>query len=465
MNNVVGCWLLFFAVTIAGSSSHAEPRHYDLIEGTFKSGPDVTRACLKCHKQEAEEFIENVHWTWSRLQSLPDQKEEVAIGKKNTINNFCIAIPSNWPRCTSCHAGYGWRDASFNFENIENIDCLVCHDTTGLYKKDPVGAGIPDKNVDLESVAKNVGRTSRRTCGTCHFFGGGGDHVKHGDLDTSLTSPMRDYDVHMGVDGANMSCQSCHLTRYHEIPGQAMSVSPGESERVECNSCHRGKPHESEILNGHADAVACQTCHIPFFAKEHPTKIWGDWSKAGEDRQLEKDQNGMLIYSKNQGEIRWGKNVTPVYTWYNYKSNRYIIGDKIDPNMPVYLTQPLGNINDRTAKIFPFKLMEGKQPYDTVNNYLVVPKLFGNYWEHFDWNRAIIDGMAALNLPYSGKYSFTRTKMYWQISHMVVPKEQSLTCPDCHGKKGRLDWKALGYSGDPEKHGGRMIKRGTSTSK
>jgi len=61
-------------------------------------------------------------------------------------------------------------------------------------------------------------------------------------------------------------------------------------------------------------------------------------------------------------------------------------------------------------------------------------------------------------MPYSGKYSFIRTKMYWQITHMVVPGDQSLKCNDCHGEKGRLDWKALGYKGDPEKYGGRKVK-------
>ena len=30
---------------------------------------------------------------------------------------------------------------------------------------------------------------------------------------------------------------------------------------------------------------------------------------------------------------------------------------------------------------------------------------------------------------------------------MVVSKDRSLKCNDCHGE--RLDWKALGYKGDP----------------
>ena len=458
MNHLLISLLIILATTIQIKSSQSEPSHLHRIEGPFEQGSDVTRACLKCHKQEATDFIKDVHWTWSAEHYIPAHKATVALGKKNSINNFCIAVSSNWAGCTSCHTGYGWKNAAFDFNNIENIDCLVCHDTTELYSKDPKGAGIPTAGVDLEKVAKHVGRTSRKTCGSCHFFGGGGDHIKHGDLDTSLINPSRDYDVHMGVDGLDMSCQSCHQTKRHQIPGQAMSVSTGAGKRVECAGCHSGKPHNRSTLDQHALSVACQTCHIPSFAKDQPTKIWGDWSSAGADRKPEKDQYGMDLYAKNKGEIKWGKNITPVYAWYNGSSNRYILGDKIDPNQPVYLSRPIGTIKDVDARIFPFKVMEGKQPYDALNQYLVVPNLVGGYWQHFDWNKAITDGMATVALPYSGKHDFIQTKMYWQITHMVVPKEQSLECHDCHAEKGRLNWKALGYEGDPRKFGSRELE-------
>lgn len=41
--------------------------------------------------------------------------------------------------------------------------------------------------------------------------------------------------------------------------------------------------------------------------------------------------------------------------------------------------------------------------------------------------------------------------MYWKVNHMVVPKSQALKCNECHAEKGRLDWKALGYAGDPQR--------------
>jgi len=125
------------------------------------------------------------HWTWSVNQEIPG-RGKADLGKKNAINNYCIALPSNNPRCTSCHAGYGWKDASFDFTVAENVDCLICHDTTGTYKKLPAASGNPAyqdtefppksgkiwKAVDLEQIAQKVGPTSRATCGACHFFGG-----------------------------------------------------------------------------------------------------------------------------------------------------------------------------------------------------------------------------------------------------------------------------------------------------
>jgi hypothetical protein len=44
---------------------------------------------------------------------------------------------------------------------------------------------------------------------------------------------------------------------------------------------------------------------------------------------------------------------------------------------------------------------------------------------------------------------WVETDMYWKVNHMVVPKQKALGCNECHSTGGRLDWKALGYSGDP----------------
>lgn len=70
-----------------------------------------------------------------------------------------------------------------------------------------VGKEMPQ---DHSQFAQSVGAPTRYTCGQCHFYGGGGDGVKHGDMDSSLVNPSRAEDVHMDAKGLNFSCQECH---------------------------------------------------------------------------------------------------------------------------------------------------------------------------------------------------------------------------------------------------------------
>ena len=105
--------------------------------------------------------------------------------------------------------------------------------------------------------------------------------VKHGDLDSSMEYPDRKIDVHMDMEGNDLQCQECHQTKNHSISGRAMVVSPGGKDHIGCENCHEATPHKQSRLNAHAVTVACQTCHIPYFAKELPTKLSWDWSTAG----------------------------------------------------------------------------------------------------------------------------------------------------------------------------------------
>ena len=80
------------------------------------------------------------------------------------------------------------------------------------------------------------------------------------------------------------------------------------------------------------------------------------------------------------------------------RSTAYLLGDKMDPAKVTHLNYPRGDRNDKSARIMPFKMMQGKQPYDSVNNVFAVPNLWGGYWAHWDWNKAIADGMKAAGL-------------------------------------------------------------------
>jgi len=444
---------LLFSVSLLFAQEAEVNEHKENLTGPFSSPQEVTKACLECHEEAGDEIIASRHWNWAEVPSSVAEGK-INLGKKNIINNFCIAVPSNWPRCTSCHIGYGWKDASFDFSKQENIDCLVCHDQTGKYSKNPKGAGMPNDNVDLLEIAQNVGASNRENCGNCHFYGGGDEGVKHGDMDGSLLNPTVDFDVHMG--GQDFSCAKCHTGKNHRISGKSHgSRFMGTGTDVNCESCHEGEIHKKKSLNTHSKTIACQTCHIPTYAKEIPTKTWWDWSTAGTKAEVKNDEFGKPDFVNKKGHFKRGKNLVPTYKWYNKSAGYYLLGDKINPTKRVELNPLNSTIADKDAKIAPFKVMVSKQPYDADKNIIVIPKLFGKdgYWKTYDWNDAITKGMASVDMEYSGNLGWVETEMNWPINHMVVPAKKALKCTACHGKKAtRMDWEALGYpDGDPKK--------------
>ncbi|HEY0845556.1 MAG TPA: tetrathionate reductase family octaheme c-type cytochrome [Noviherbaspirillum sp.] len=453
----------------------ADHSKFTELQKTFSSAPELTKACLACHTEAAKQVHRTKHWKWDFLN--PENKQR--LGKKNVINNFCISIPSNFAACTSCHVGYGWKDNNFDFTSEENVDCIVCHDTTGTYRKLPGLAGHPPyqdvetppgsgkfiKAVDLTKVAQKVGKTSRDTCGACHFFGGGGDGVKHGDMDSSLAAPDKDVDVHMDATGLDFACGACHKGSSHDVVGSRYTPTAMDKDGAHirgkadgtnsatCQSCHGQTPHKGDRkagkLNDHTDKVACQTCHIPAMARGGvATKMRWDWSTAGQltpDGKpiIRKDDKGHVIYDSKKGDFVVAENVQPEYVWFNGEVTYTLLGDKVDKADVVRINKMGGSPTDGKSMIWPMKVFRGKQPYDPVNKTLVTPHTAGKddaaYWNTFNWEKAIAAGMAVSGAPFSGKYDFLSTEMSWPITHMVAPKEKAVGCAECHSKSGRLD--------------------------
>jgi hypothetical protein len=46
--------------------------------------------------------------------------------------------------------------------------------------------------------------------------------------------------------------------------------------------------------------------------------------------------------------------------------------------------------------------------------------------------------MAYADLPFSGDFDWVETSYVFPTTHMVAPKQQALTCSECHAKTGRL---------------------------
>lgn len=455
------------------SKSTADHSKFDALKGPFATAPELTRACLSCHTEAAAQVQQSIHWTWEYRHPATGQM----LGKKRVINSFCGNVASNEPRCTSCHAGYGWtNEKTFDFKAPDKVDCVICHDTTGTYVKWPTKAGHPlyepltdaggkvHQPPDLAKVARSVGAPGRANCGACHFYGGGGDNVKHGDLSSALVSPSPHVDVHMSPAGANLSCTDCHTADGHKWPGsrylgtvKADGAKPRAGFRrtdvTTCQGCHGERPHPGlsiagSKLNDHTDKVACQTCHIPEFAKGGvPTKTWWDWSTAGKLKDgkpfHESDAKGRETYLSEKGNFVWEDNVEPEYAFWNGVVAYSLLGDKIDPTGVVDVNRIFGAAGDPDSRIYPFKVMRGKQAYDTVNRTLVYTNVFGPqtdtaFWTNFDWGKAIAAGMRDSGVPYSGQFDFVETRMYWPTTHMVAPAVEALDCGSCHAKQGRL---------------------------
>ena len=390
------------------------------------------------------------------------------------LNNFCTNLRTNEPRCTSCHTGYGWEDASFDFSDDTRVDCLVCHDTTGTYHKAPKDAGRVLKETatvhgktltppDLGEVARNVGEPSRASCGSCHFNGGGGDGSKHGDLDSSLIDGPRSLDVHMSPEGGDMACQDCHVSSGHELAGGRYDMTardphgtgkPGmRRQAATCESCHGIDAHDdgsyvARTLNQHSDRVACQTCHIPKIARGGvQTKTWWDWSKAG--------RLARTAAASTKPTPTGGPATGPAGARSNGGRTTFLptpgstatcaIPSRPTRSIPTAWSRSTASAAGRTIRTRGsgrLKSCAASSPTTPKRDRMVLMHVFGQddtaYWTNLDWKPAIETAMAAEGLPFSGEVGFVETKMYWPITHMVAPADQAVGCADCHSEDSRL---------------------------
>jgi hypothetical protein len=550
------------AATFADPAAPPPPaRQHPWVDGkTFASGPAVTAECVKCHAWQAAEVMETLHWTWKgptpQLYGLADfvadplaLQDPGTIGKVNLINNFCVAVPSNEKRCDQCHAGYGgdpdparpqksaraYTTADSSIPLMHRVDCLICHadlSATGYTKitnnfGNPAPAPGKTLSETLTAAAQSVKRTpARENCGFCHFYAGGGDNVKL--MGSALADPTPAEDVHMG---SGMTCSECHADPGHRFKGAGIHV-PANTSRSSCEDCHGATPHGAAALGNaidrHTDTIACQTCHIPRFSRTQFAKMDWDWSTAGDKT---KGTNGVVktrvndlgqpdpagvevtTYDYIKGDFLLQRNVKPAYAWYNGKMVHVTTMDRgaftaetgITPadSDRITLGAPLGSADDATAKIFPFKLMRGRQAVyvDGADSFVVTPNVFGpaGFWGVIQsqgyaydpatasytapnaatpvttatpldalWSAVFAKGAAAggqvpagTPLPKSDGanpgWDWRYTKLYMDLNHEVAPKAQALGgasgggCAACHfSATPVIDWAQLGYAcGDP----------------
>ena len=62
----------------------ADHAQFAELKKEFKTGPEVTKACLECHNEAPAQIMANIHWTWE----YKDPASGEVWGKKGVINSF-----------------------------------------------------------------------------------------------------------------------------------------------------------------------------------------------------------------------------------------------------------------------------------------------------------------------------------------------------------------------------------------
>ena len=288
----------------------------------------------------------------------------------------------------------------------------------------------------LEKI-KNVRKPTKYECVRCHVYAGGGELFKR-DFEPFYANPD-----HMAI--LDFDCTSCHIAKNHRIAGRGLDEWVSElDERIDCTNCHiEGKAHAgvddeeiAKVLDRHTKTVHCTVCHIPRIAKVLPTDVFRDWREAVYEEERGKYEPLMSRIS----------NVIPTYAWWNGKDRvAYIYPEPVKGDKIVYFA-PVGSKDDPNSKIYPFKLHRAIVPFDEEKR-IPIPIKVGVAFKTGNTTKAIMLGAKQSGLNFTG--TFIMMERYMSIHHGVVPADDALKCEDCHFYGKRLDWKALGYSGDP----------------
>ena len=415
-----------------------------------------SQSCLACHEAAAREIHGSSHYQWQG--PTPYTVNGPAIqGKLSTaLNSYCISTLGNWNACGSCHVGLGAKpEATATAAQLQNVDCLICHQKE--YKRKKVnGVFVPDTanmTVTMDQAVKTVHSPVRSNCLQCHAKGGGGDNNKRGDMAMAqATTADRTFDVHMSSTGANLTCQQCHTTQNHRIAGRGSDLRQTDLDvKVTCSTatCHPNKAtstgHATADVNRHVNRVACQTCHIPTYARNaadtaatESTEVYRNW--------VTPEWHAAL--ARWEPAVTRGGNLKPAYAFWNGFSWNYSLKDTVwlDAATGAYGTsRPEGGISDPGSKLYPFKYKKARQPLANVPGVLIALDT-AVYFATGNYDAAVKAGLVNMGYPDTTQYSDVNTDTYQLITHEVMPKGNVLTCTQCHTATAtQMNLKGMGY--------------------
>ncbi|NCQ52018.1 hypothetical protein GW796_09010 [archaeon] len=379
-------------------------------------------SCVTCHDIEANQVHDSIHYQWNGPATY-NITGNVEQGKANgAVNTYCGNIIGNWEGCSACHIGSGKQIVKIpTEESLKDINCLKCHEAPGK-------------------------SSTRETCLICHAKAGGGDAIKRGDLALATGNTTdKKYDVHMATTGANLTCQECHITENHKIAGRGSDIRPTDLDvQVSCNQCHDSQPHDNSTYNKHIAKVACQTCHIPIYAKNasdsnatEATEIFRTW----------KSSEAILPPFHPTNEL--ANNLVPVYRFWNKDSYNYNIGEMtiFDESTGTYNTSvPQGDSSESNSKLYPFKYKTVEQPM-TIGSNIIIPLNTKIFFATADTEAAIKSSLELMGLSVDTPYEWIIADTYQALNHQVSPSSDALTCKQCHvGGTNNVNLQSLGYA-------------------
>ena len=136
--------------------------------------------------------------------------------------------------------------------------------------------------------------------------------------------------------------------------------------------------------------------------------------------------------------------------WYNGMTTMQFMGKPVTTldDGTVGIMMPEGSRDDAKSRLYAFKLRHSSLPILKQQRWLV-PLAVESFFADGDVDKAVHEAAEVNYGIEHPEYEWIGTTRYMGIFHEVQPKEAALGCLDCHSEGGRLDWKALGYEGDP----------------
>lgn len=455
---------------LAGQTEHASITSYD--------GPST---CIACHQQDAYNMFGSVHYQWTGPS--PNVTNLTTYSGKADINfnTYCgSVVTSRRIACWSCHVGNGKvPKMAVDPAQLANIDCLTCHQDAYRRKAAPPAVQltypgydgvvrtwtlpvedaegnfqyVPDEaamGISALTAARTVHLPTRTTCLSCHAYAAGSDCGKRGDISAETVNPPLWAEVHMSPQGQNLVCTACHAAGNHRLKGRGLDITTNEHpDRLTCTSggCHPFAPHQNTRLDSHTGRVACQTCHIPAYAKLTSTEMRRYWLKPFWAPSMFGGQGGF------KPEEHREMMVVPTYRWFDGTSINTVLNQAApppaDPLGAYEFALPNGGVNSPGAYIYPMKEHWSSSALHLATGRFIPHSTF-MYFVTGDFARSVAEGQVRSGL--TGAWKIADIHTYQTINHGVEPAGSALACGACHsslagGTPVRMDLPGqLGYA-------------------